>query len=79
MPDAALPLAASSLPTSHPRWEKFTAAVSSQQHKGVAASVGDLFPFKKFFADAPQPLFKGQSYDEVRYSLLHAVSNSNIC
>jgi intron-binding protein aquarius len=47
------------------RWEKFTAAISSQQHKGVAASVGELFPFKEFFADAPQPLFKGQSYEEV--------------
>jgi intron-binding protein aquarius len=56
--------------TSNTRWEKYTAAVSSQQHKGVAASVGDLFPFKEFFADAPQPLFKGQSYDEVRTNML---------
>uniref|UniRef100_A0A383WJ31 Uncharacterized protein n=1 Tax=Tetradesmus obliquus TaxID=3088 RepID=A0A383WJ31_TETOB len=46
------------------RWEKFTAAVSPQQHRGVAASVGELFPFKEFFADAPQPLFKGSSYEE---------------
>lgn len=39
--------------------------MSSQQHRGVAASVGELFPFKEFFADAPQPLFKGSSYEEV--------------
>lgn len=26
--------------------------------------VGNHFPFKKFFEDAPQPIFKGQSYSE---------------
>ena len=24
----------------------------------------DLFPFTEYFADAPQPLFKGQAYEE---------------
>jgi intron-binding protein aquarius len=58
------------VPTLPARWEKFTASVSSQQHKGV----GDLFPFKEFFADAPQPLFKGQSYDEVCYNMVNSVT-----
>lgn len=51
------------------RWEKFSAAVASTDHKGKPASVGELFPFKDYFADAPQPLFKGISYDEVRMLL----------
>ena len=26
--------------------------------------IDQLFPFHKFFADAPQPIFKGKSFDE---------------
>eukprot|EP00879_Flechtneria_rotunda_P011994 GHRR01012527.1.p1 GENE.GHRR01012527.1~~GHRR01012527.1.p1 ORF type:complete len:1484 (+),score=529.45 GHRR01012527.1:151-4602(+) len=46
------------------RWEKFTAAVSAPDKVTTAAAVGELFPFKEYFADAPQPLFKGISCDE---------------
>eukprot|EP00775_Hariotina_reticulata_P014486 gene14486-14606_t len=46
------------------RWEKFTAALSAPERAGQAAPVGELFPFKDYFADAPQPLFKGSSFEE---------------
>lgn len=39
--------------------------MSAPDRQGQPGVVGELFPFKEFFADAPQPLFKGQSYDEV--------------
>eukprot|EP00099_Drosophila_melanogaster_P028280 NP_731647.3 uncharacterized protein Dmel_CG31368, isoform C [Drosophila melanogaster] len=51
------------------RWEKFQSQISV--HKGEAdaeklrAEFEKEFPFGKFFADAPQPLFKGANYDEL--------------
>ncbi len=32
----------------------------------TAEAVATLFPFKEFFSDAPQPLFQGASYEQVR-------------
>lgn len=55
------------------RWEKFSAVVASPDYKDKASSVGELFPFKEYFADAPQPLFKGNSYEEVSNRLLRVV------
>jgi hypothetical protein len=44
------------------KWEEFCANVAKRKAEG-AAPVALLFPFTDFFADAPQPLFKGQSYE----------------
>ncbi|KAG2449906.1 hypothetical protein HYH02_000012 [Chlamydomonas schloesseri] len=45
------------------RWEKFTAAVDRARAGGAGASVvAELFPFKEYFADAPQPLFAGADF-----------------
>jgi hypothetical protein len=38
------------------------------------AAVGELFPFKDYFADAPQPLFKGSSFEEVRIQVFLVLS-----
>ena len=49
------------------RWEQFqvaTAVAKGDESKRSVAEVAEAFPFKNFFADAPQPLFKGQSFDE---------------
>ena len=46
------------------RWEKYTAALAARP--GDAPAVGELFPFAAFFADAPQPVFKGVDREEVR-------------
>ena len=46
------------------RWERYLAAV--KKAPGQLEVVGEAFPFKDYFADAPQPLFKGESYEEVR-------------
>ncbi|PNW82948.1 hypothetical protein CHLRE_06g300750v5 [Chlamydomonas reinhardtii] len=46
------------------RWEKFTAAVERARAGGAGAAViAELFPFKEYFADAPQPVFAGASFD----------------
>lgn len=39
------------------RWEKFTAQCEASPGAGC---VQDFFPFKEYFADAPQPLFEGK-------------------
>jgi intron-binding protein aquarius len=47
------------------RWEEYLARVRSDKSSGVTIEdVGRLFPFAKFFEDAPQPIFKGRSYVE---------------
>ncbi|XP_047133675.2 RNA helicase aquarius isoform X1 [Hydra vulgaris] len=44
------------------RWEKY---ISQLKHKvDDAESVSELFPFKVYFLNAPQPLFKQRSYEE---------------
>ncbi|EFN59246.1 hypothetical protein CHLNCDRAFT_29663 [Chlorella variabilis] len=43
------------------RWEKFVAQCSTSKS---ADCVKELFPFTEFFADAAQPLFKGERYEE---------------
>jgi len=43
------------------RWEKFTAAVTGAKD---AAAVQAAFPFHDFFATAPQPVFKGSTFEE---------------
>lgn len=44
------------------RWERFTSAVDKQRS---SEAVQVLFPFKEYFADAPQPIFKGASFEAV--------------
>ena len=47
------------------RWEKYLDQVAGSSKKSTVP-IDDLdkhFPFKKFFSDAPQPLFKGKSTD----------------
>ncbi|EFN66172.1 Intron-binding protein aquarius [Camponotus floridanus] len=50
------------------RWDRFEARVKQRQHtsdKSVLSSIVDEeFPFHKFFDNAPQPLFKRNSYEE---------------
>ncbi|GFR52139.1 hypothetical protein Agub_g14654, partial [Astrephomene gubernaculifera] len=47
------------------RWEKFCAAVERARGGGAGAGVvSELFPFKEYFADAPQPLFAGQDFEQ---------------
>ena len=45
------------------RWEAFTSACAKRKAEG-APVVALLFPFADFFADAPQPLFRGASYEQ---------------
>lgn len=35
-----------------------------QGKKVEVRTVAELFPFHKYFSNAPQPVFKGQSYEE---------------
>jgi len=42
------------------RWEKFCAAAERAK---TAAAVAQLFPFTEYFADAPEPVFRGDSYE----------------
>ena len=42
------------------RWENFLSNLSSDSK---SEDVQRLFPFKKFFEDAPQPLFKNESFE----------------
>ena len=44
------------------QWEKFEADATQRRAEG-AAVVALLFPFTDFFADAPQPLFGGGSFE----------------
>ncbi|XP_023807311.1 intron-binding protein aquarius isoform X2 [Oryzias latipes] len=47
------------------RWEEYMSKVKPKQ--GKKADVGDVaahFPFHKYFSNAPQPVFKGRSYEE---------------
>lgn len=48
------------------RWEKFLSEVQPYEdsEKYTAEIFRQLFPFTRFFDDAPQPLFPGQSYDD---------------
>ncbi|XP_042910382.1 RNA helicase aquarius [Parasteatoda tepidariorum] len=47
------------------RWEEFLSKVKPGRGKKVALNlVADCFPFSKFFEKAPQPLFKGKTYEE---------------
>ena len=47
------------------RWEKFLDAAGSEQKSATdaAQSVAELFPFKQFFSNAPQPLFTAEDFD----------------
>ncbi|SPP83641.1 RNA helicase aquarius [Drosophila guanche] len=51
------------------RWEKFQDQIRVHQEEADPEKLRALFekdfPFGKFFADAPQPLFKGSTYDEL--------------
>ncbi|VDN42287.1 unnamed protein product, partial [Gongylonema pulchrum] len=48
------------------RWERFESDVarSDKSPNPTASSVAEHFPFTKFFADVPAPLFKGVSFEE---------------
>ncbi|BET02370.1 Aquarius homolog (Mouse) [Nesidiocoris tenuis] len=47
------------------KWEQFKDSTAPRKGKTVPVEkIGEEFPFKSFFADAPQPLFKGTSYEE---------------
>ncbi|XP_061752043.1 RNA helicase aquarius isoform X2 [Nerophis ophidion] len=47
------------------RWEEYMSKVKPKQGKGVEVeTVAALFPFSKYFSNAPQPVFKGRSYEE---------------
>ncbi|MFH4976082.1 hypothetical protein AB6A40_002791 [Gnathostoma spinigerum] len=48
------------------RWEKFESdtARNANNPNPSASTVADNFPFLRYFDDAPQPLFKGESFEE---------------
>ncbi|XP_067847483.1 RNA helicase aquarius [Heptranchias perlo] len=47
------------------RWEEYLSKVKAKSGKsGDITTVSEHFPFHKYFANAPQPIFKGQSYEE---------------
>ncbi|KAK8780544.1 hypothetical protein V5799_018116 [Amblyomma americanum] len=47
------------------RWEEFLSKVKpSAATKPLAQDIQDHFPFAKFFSNAPQPLFHGQSFED---------------
>lgn len=50
------------------RWDRFEARVKQRQHTSeksdLCSIVDEEFPFHKFFDNAPQPLFKRNSYEE---------------
>merc|ERR1719228_597166 len=47
------------------RWEEFLSQVTGPNNTTTPIDdIEKLFPFKTFFADAPQPMFKGKSYEE---------------
>jgi intron-binding protein aquarius len=45
------------------RWEEYLNKLSKSHARSVE-SVQNLFPFTKFFESAPQPIFKGQTFEE---------------
>merc|ERR1712241_10322 len=45
------------------RWEEYMFKLSQDQHK-TTSMIADLFPFHVFFANAPQPLFRDETYAE---------------
>ncbi|XP_017062116.1 RNA helicase aquarius isoform X1 [Drosophila ficusphila] len=51
------------------RWEKFQSQMSVHREESDTEKLRSVFekefPFAKFFADAPQPLFKGANYEEL--------------
>lgn len=47
------------------RWEEYMSKVRPKQGKNVGVeAIAAHFPFHKYFSNAPQPVFKGQSYEE---------------
>uniref|UniRef100_A0A8C5HLF1 RNA helicase aquarius n=1 Tax=Gouania willdenowi TaxID=441366 RepID=A0A8C5HLF1_GOUWI len=47
------------------RWEEYMSKVNPKQGKKVEVEAVALhFPFHKYFSSAPQPVFKGRSYEE---------------
>ncbi|XP_007576287.1 RNA helicase aquarius [Poecilia formosa] len=47
------------------RWEQYMSKVKPKQGKKVEVeAVAAHFPFHKYFSNAPQPVFKGRSYEE---------------
>ncbi|XP_071955366.1 RNA helicase aquarius-like isoform X2 [Antedon mediterranea] len=44
------------------RWEKFLSLI--RKKAGECSGIQQHFPFHKYFANAPQPLFKGNTYEE---------------
>ena len=49
------------------RWERFEARIKQRggnMSTSAASFVNQEFPFHKFFDNAPQPLFKQESFDE---------------
>ncbi|KAE8290116.1 Intron-binding protein aquarius Intron-binding protein of 160 kDa [Larimichthys crocea] len=47
------------------RWEEYMSKVRPKQGKKVEVQdVAAHFPFHKYFSNAPQPVFKGRSYEE---------------
>uniref|UniRef100_A0A4W3HYW8 RNA helicase aquarius n=1 Tax=Callorhinchus milii TaxID=7868 RepID=A0A4W3HYW8_CALMI len=47
------------------RWEEYLSKVKAKSGtSGDVTAVSKLFPFHKYFANAPQPIFKSQSYEE---------------
>jgi intron-binding protein aquarius len=45
-----------------PRWNSYQKMILNDQIK--LEDIAEKFPFKKYFDDAPQPLFKGKSHEE---------------
>lgn len=47
------------------RWEQFQSIVKPKNGKKIPAQqIAEEFPFTKFFENAPQPLFKSNTYEE---------------
>ncbi|KAJ3613227.1 hypothetical protein NHX12_019477, partial [Muraenolepis orangiensis] len=47
------------------RWEQYMSKVRPKQGKTVEAeAVATHFPFHQYFSNAPQPVFRGRTYDE---------------
>ncbi|XP_040564351.1 RNA helicase aquarius [Lepeophtheirus salmonis] len=46
------------------RWEIFCQSVLDSKESVSIGDIGEKFPFKNFFSDAPQPLFKCTSFEE---------------
>ncbi|XP_074091147.1 RNA helicase aquarius isoform X2 [Macrotis lagotis] len=47
------------------RWEEYISKVKNKNNKVPdVAEISNLFPFHKYFANAPQPIFKSRSYEE---------------